>query len=43
VDVLRCALEFGEDSQIVPGILGGRVRNLEENGSIALHDERTVD
>ena len=42
----HCPTGVGEKEmlprQIVAGILGGRVRHLEENGSIALDNQRTV-
>jgi hypothetical protein len=42
VHVLGCALELCEDREIVPGIFGERVCNLEEHGAVALHDEGAV-
>jgi hypothetical protein len=42
VDVLGCALELGEDREVVPGVLGERMRDLEEHGPVALHDEGAV-
>ena len=42
VDVLGGTLQLGEDGQVVPGILGVGVGDLEQHGAVALHDERTV-
>lgn len=42
VHVLGCAFELGEDREVVSRVLGERVRDLEEHGAIALHDERAV-
>ena len=42
VDVLGGTLQLGEDGQVVPGILGVGVGDLEQHRAVALHDERTV-
>jgi hypothetical protein len=42
VDVLWSPLELGEHGKIVAGILGSGMCHLEENGAVALHDERAV-
>ena len=42
VDVLGRALELGEDREVVPGVFGVRVRDLEQHGAVALHDEWAV-
>ena len=42
VDVLGGALELGEDREVVAGVFGERVRDLEQHGAVALHDEGAV-
>ena len=42
VHVLGCALELGEDREVVPCVFRERVRDLEEHGAVALHDEGAV-
>ena len=42
VHVLGCAFELGEDREVVPRVLRERVRDLEEHGAVALHDEGAV-
>ena len=42
VDVLGCALELGEDRELVARGLGVAMRHLEQHGAIALHDEWAV-
>jgi hypothetical protein len=39
VDMLGCALKFGEYREVVAGILGGGVRDLEQHRAVALHDQ----
>ena len=42
VHVLGCALELGEDREVVARVLGERVRDLEQHGAVALHDQGAV-
>ena len=42
VDVLGRALELGEHGEVVPCILGGRMRDLEQDGAVALDDQGAI-
>ncbi len=42
VNVLRGALQFGEDGEFVAGVVGVRMRHFEQHGAVALHDEGAV-
>ena len=42
VHVLGCALEFREHREVVSCVFRERVRDLEEHGAVALHDEGAV-
>ncbi len=42
VDVLGRTLEFGEDREVVAGVVGFGMRDLEQHGAIGLHDQGTV-
>ena len=42
VDVFRCSLKFGKDCEIVPGVIGVGVGNLQKHSSVALDDEGAV-
>jgi hypothetical protein len=39
VDVLGCALEFGEHGEVMAGILRGGMSDLEQHRAITLHDQ----
>ena len=42
VDVLGGALELGEDREFVSRVFRVRMRDLEQHGAVALHDEGAV-
>ena len=42
VDVLRGALELGEDGEVVAGVPGIRMRDLKQDRSVTLDNERAV-
>jgi hypothetical protein len=42
VDVLRRALQLGEDRQLVAGALGVRVCDFEQDGAVALDDQWAI-
>ena len=42
VDVLGRALELGEHREIVAGVLGVRVGDLEQHGAVALDDQGSI-
>jgi hypothetical protein len=42
VDVFRRALQFGEDAEIVPGILSSWMRDLEQDRAVALDNQGAV-
>jgi hypothetical protein len=42
VHVLWSPLQLGEDRELVAGVVGVRVRHLEQHGAVTLHDQRPV-
>ena len=42
VDVLGRALQLGEDREFVAGVVGVGVRDFEQHGAVALHDQGPV-
>ena len=42
VDVFGSALQLGEYRQVVTGVVGERVSDLEQNRSVTLNDQRSV-
>ena len=42
VDVLGGALQLGEDRELVAGVVGVGMRDLEQHGAVALHDQGAV-
>lgn len=40
--MLRSALKLRENSELVPRALGVRMRDLQQDGAVALHDQRAI-